>query len=276
MHNPEDILDLCIEALRAGRDPEDVLRKHPDQADEIRPLLQLLPEFEALPRPEPTVAGLMRTMARLTAGTSVRDRGGKPRGVLTFARTVMTRVAAAVAIVLFTGWSLSAASSDALPGDFLYPIKLFTERVRFHLALNPTDKAELRIVFSEKRLIEALRQHRQGDGIDRALLQAMLDEAQKALDETKRLPEPTRDLLHSRIASVWEFQGKTLEAISKKATPKEQETLQPFMQKCRERCGWMRRQTGENRGGRQTDVTPDSPAKASGSGAGWPREDSCW
>ncbi len=237
MNDPKDILDQCIDALRAGRDPEEILRRFPEDAPAIRPLLELLPQFDALPQPQPTIEGLMRTLARSGSALQTPPAPSRTRRLM----ANVTRIAAVVALLFIAGWGISAVSSSALPGDFLYPVKLWTERVRFRLALNPADRAELRIVFSEKRLIEAMRRHQRDGKIDPQLLKAMLDEAQKALDETRKLPEPTRDLLHARIADVWEFQGKTLEDWSAKVDPRQKNRLQPFVRMCRNRCGMMRR-----------------------------------
>ena len=64
MKSIETILDECIEQIRAGKRAEDVLKKHPDAADELRPLLGISQNLEALPDPVPSVEGLMRAMSQ--------------------------------------------------------------------------------------------------------------------------------------------------------------------------------------------------------------------
>ena len=237
----EDILDLCIEEARAGRDPEAVLRRHPEVADEIRPLLNLTAELRRLPAPQSTGGGVMQALAHLANEQAEETANPRAPKASFFSLPVMWRVAAAVLIVLFLGWSTATASAGAVPGDFLYPVKLLTERVKFFMTVNAEDRAELRIVFSEERLKEALRTHQRGGGVDKELLRAMLDEARLALDAAPELPEITTEFLSSRVSHLSEFQKAMLEHMQKRATPEEKETLQPFVDMCNMRCDWMRR-----------------------------------
>ena len=55
MKSIETILDECIDQIRAGKSVEDVLKKFPDSADELRSLLGISQNLEALPDPSPSV-----------------------------------------------------------------------------------------------------------------------------------------------------------------------------------------------------------------------------
>jgi hypothetical protein len=232
MPTMEDILDQCLDAARSGGDPESILSGHPEMADEIRPLLGLATELSALPDPPPAGDGLFRALARLSLEQS------RPRKVRLFSRPVLLRVAAGLVVVLLLGWSTVTASSSALPGDLLYPVKLFTERAWFSLAIDREDRAELRITFSEERLKEAVKQLQAGEPIDPQLLHRMLNEAESALRTGLELPAAGRDLVAARVANLSDLQARTLERFLPSAPPHEKHMLTSFIQVCKERCGW--------------------------------------
>ncbi len=260
---PEHLLDLCIEAIRAGRDPEGILAEYPEQADRIRPLLSLAKELERLPEPTTSVRGLMAALARVTAEPSAPPAtmpSPAPR-VGWFRRSALIRAAAMLLAVLLIGWGSVSASASALPGDWLYPIKRLTERATFILTLNPEDKAELRITFSEERLKEAVQKQQRGGGIDKELLQAMLDEARAALDAAPALPVAGRKRVIFRAAHLSEFQKQTLEELKERAAPEERKTLAPFIDECMRMrgCNWMKRVAGNS--GDEDAPSSDSSSK---------------
>lgn len=57
-------------------------------------------------------------------------------------------------IVVLLGASVAAASQESLPGEKLYPVKIFAEEARSIIAIKNTTKAKLRIDFAEKRIYE--------------------------------------------------------------------------------------------------------------------------
>lgn len=62
-------------------------------------------------------------------------------------------VTAVFVTVIATG-ATAYVSADALPGDFLYPIKRTVENARFMLATSEDSKIKLQVRFTEKRLHE--------------------------------------------------------------------------------------------------------------------------
>jgi hypothetical protein len=233
----EELLDRCIEAAQSGGDPEELLRQHPDLAGDVRPLLALATELGELPEPAVSVAGAMRMLTHLSLESPAASPA-KPK-IRFFSRAVLGRAAAVFLCISLLGWGTVAASSDALPGSPLYHVKLLTERVHFFLTVNGEAKAELRIVLSEERLKEAILKHDEGGEVDEALLRAMLDEAQKALDAAPDIPEARRGLFLSRVAYQADFQKKVLEQLKGRVGPAEQLALAPFINACSERCGRM-------------------------------------
>ncbi len=79
------------------------------------------------------------------------------------------------------------ASSGALPGDFMYPLKRLTEHVEFLLTFNDKNKVELRITFFEKRLNEIIRKYEEKGSVDIHIFEIMLNEAKAALHNSAKL-----------------------------------------------------------------------------------------
>ena len=129
-----------------------------------------------------------------------------------------------------------AASANSLPGEIMYPVKLFTEKVRFLLAVTPENKVELRIVYSEKRLKELVKHFDGGGGVDKKVLEAMLDEAKLALESAQTLPVDDKGLMLSRISSLSHLQNKTLLVMKDKAVPEDREILGKCAKICAGRC----------------------------------------
>ena len=153
----------------------------------------------------------------------------------------LLRTAAVVLITFAAGWATMTASAEAAPGDWLYPVKLFTERAQFFLTINPERKAELRIVFSAERLKEAVLRQKRGEGLDRTLLSKMIEEAKLAVQAGAAFPEPTRELLMARAAKLSEFQRDTLGRLKSQVTPEERPLVVEYMNMCGRRSMWMRR-----------------------------------
>ncbi len=237
----EEMLDSCISELRAGKTISEVLKAYPEAADELRPLLEISETLQNLPDPSTSTVELIRRIRGLSARQIEEDEANsRARGVRLFSFPVWSRAAAIILVVFLAGWTTVTASAQALPGSFLYPVKLFTERVKFFLTVNREDKAELRIVFSEERLRELVKKQQQGGGIDKKLLVAMLEEARLAVESSPKLSVVSRGLLISRMAYLSEFQEKTLEHLTNRVSPVEKKELMPFMDMCRRRCAWMR------------------------------------
>ena len=229
-HEAEILLDRCIDLIRSGGNPEDALREDPQAAEQVRPLLTLVSQLESLPDPQPSVEG----MTKLAVAIAARQKPA--RRIRLFSPPVLVRVAAALVAVLFLGWGSVALSSNTVPGDLLYPVKRLTEHVKFFLTFDAENQVELRIVFSEERLKEAVRKHRSGEGIDKALLTAMLDEAKHAVEAAPQLSGNTRDLMVTRVAHMTELQHRTIEEMTGAAAGRDREDLRRLAERCAEHC----------------------------------------
>ncbi len=188
----EQRLSECLEALVQGRlSVDECLEMHPQHADALRPHLIAATAFartadqqpsaewattarqrfliasgkslqEAMDiEPEPTFFASARVRFLLAAQKLRQERStAKPRRVPLFGTPMRAVGALAASVALFVGFSgYTVQSADAaLPGDWRYPIKLQTERVRLAVALSADQKRDVQFDIAEERLqeIEAL------------------------------------------------------------------------------------------------------------------------
>ncbi|NIA14512.1 MAG: hypothetical protein GWP08_10565 [Nitrospiraceae bacterium] len=236
----ENILDECVEEMRAGQNIEDVLEKHTQFAEELRPLLAIASRLESLPAPSPSMAGMTRSMTRFSSDAVARSRRKHRGWPALLYQPALARAAAILVVAAALLWGTTTVSAGALPGDLLYPIKLATERAKFYLTINPEEKAELRIVFSEERLKEVVKAYNRGDGVKEELLETMLEEARKAVEIGAGLTGESGDLLVVRAANLSDYQREVLKRLGDNAPPPDREVFTSWMDMCGQRGGWMR------------------------------------
>jgi hypothetical protein len=181
----------------------------------------------------------MLAMSQKIIQEPVAPQKRRPAKITIFARPVLLRLAASIAVISLLSWGTAVAASDSVPGNFMYPVKRFSEKVRLFFTVNDKNEAELRITFSERRLSEALKTYQQGGGIDDGLLRQMLEEAKLALDQTLALSPEERDYLLSRVGYLTAHQNNVIEAVKRTADPKEQDDLEPVREMCGKRVQWM-------------------------------------
>lgn len=241
VHTIEEILDLAIDKLIGGADIQDIEKAYPEYAEELRPLLEKVLLLQQAP--EPNSKPSIQTLIKVASKISAEGKQEKQKIIRFSSRPFLLRIAASIAILFFLGWGTVYASSDTVPGDWFYPIKLFTEKVRFLLSVNRENRVELRITYSTERLKELVKKYHSGDGLDRELLNQMLDEAKTALNDGQKLKTTTKPLLMERINNLSQLQGKTLKTWEKVAAPADKKLLQKSinmcMERCRETCGKM-------------------------------------
>ena len=151
-----DALEVCLNALETGADPKSVLMRFPDLRDDLAPLLHASRQARLLAIPEVPEKALQRGKAKVLQHAA-RMRKSAPKGRSRWSMFAFPRLATALAIALvflFSGTGLVHASSGALPGDNLYPVKRTWEDVRLLFTINPENREELEIEFEDERLHE--------------------------------------------------------------------------------------------------------------------------
>jgi uncharacterized membrane protein YgcG len=151
-----DALEVCLKALETGVDIEAVLALYPQMADDLRPMLEASLHARSFAVPSVPEAVIKRGRARvLQHAAGMRASGSKlrrRRSIFAF-----PRLAASLAIALIfllSGTSLVRASSGALPGDNLYPVKRSWEGLRLFFIFSPEGREGLESEFEQERLDE--------------------------------------------------------------------------------------------------------------------------
>ena len=152
----DDILNECLDRLLIKSETvEQCLASYPEQADELKPLLEIAVATKRAatiqPRPE------FRAKARYQFHSALQDMKSKrSRPFFSWLPQWATAVAIILALLLVGGGTVAAAG-NSMPDEPLYPVKLATEQVRLTLTLSDMGKAELYAKLADKRVAEIVR-----------------------------------------------------------------------------------------------------------------------
>jgi hypothetical protein len=234
--NIDIILDKLLVEMHRGKSVDDCLKEYPDLAAELRPLLQLASEIEGLPKPEPEAQAVESVLAKVRDLT-ITVIGKKRHSIWSIfsLRPALVRVCAVVLLIALAGWTSVSLSAKSLPGDFLYPMKLFTEKVQYVLTVSPEGKAELHLVYADRRTDEFVLTFKEGEKINRALLDAMLSEISLAMECTQSLPEENSGTMMERVKACNHHQMKVLEKTKTLVCDYDRDVIDEAIKTCRER-----------------------------------------
>ena len=160
-----DAVNDCLDALRQGDSIDDCLSRHPDIADELRPLLTAAAAMAGV---APTCDDAARRIARARFEGAVRLHLSASRraasGRFSFRdwwnsrASGWSRVWAVgfTAIALFAVLSTGAAyaSTNAMPDSPLYPVKRATEHARLAITFSDDSRAIYHLELIERRTLE--------------------------------------------------------------------------------------------------------------------------
>jgi hypothetical protein len=155
MNDLFDTLENCIAELQQGDQLELVLQRHPESADELRPILEAAVIARQLRGEGPSIDTIRRSRAKvLQRATHLRETGSRAeaRAIPLFQRLALTLTV--TALFLATGTGFVRASSGALPGENLYVVKRTWENVRFFLVLDAPRRLALAGELGNERLSE--------------------------------------------------------------------------------------------------------------------------
>lgn len=169
-----DVVHECLEALRHGESIDDCLSRHPDIADQLRPLLAAA---VAMANVAPTRDDITRRMAHMRFEGAVRHHLATNRRTMPGRFSIRdwwntrasgwTRAWAvgfatmAVFVILSTG--AAYASTDALPDSPLYPVKRATEHARLAITFSDASRAIYHLELIERRTLELAAVAESGD-----------------------------------------------------------------------------------------------------------------
>ncbi|MDD2922143.1 MAG: DUF5667 domain-containing protein [Anaerolineales bacterium] len=156
MNNLYDLLEICLQELENGADVKTVLARYPESADELRPLLMASIAARKrtsaqIPSPEAIRRGRAKLLQR---AAEIREARIAPRKrmIPLFQRLAISFTLTAT--FLLSGTGLVGASSSALPGQKLYPVKRGWEDVRLLLTFNEDKRNSLEQEIESERLQE--------------------------------------------------------------------------------------------------------------------------
>ncbi len=149
-----DALENCLQALERGDTIETAVARYPALADELRPILEASLNAKSLggvPVPREVHARGLNRVLHAAADMRVASRTSKQRTWVFSLRPLA--IALMLTFFFLTSTGLVSASSTALPGDNLYPVKRTWEDVQ--LILSPPQKRELlHMQFEQERVLE--------------------------------------------------------------------------------------------------------------------------
>ncbi len=168
MHNEqplsfEAVFDACLEEIICfNKDVDDCLKKYPEHADELKPLLNTVAASreaaQIYPRRE------FKARARYEFYAAVDDMASQKKFTwfsLT-SKWIQVTVSAAIGL-LITGTGVLAASSGSLPGQPLYNVKIFSEQVQTSFVTSDAARIELHSNFASNRVGEIVALSEAGD-----------------------------------------------------------------------------------------------------------------
>ena len=243
----EQSLEECLQELAQTDDVAASLRRCPQYAGQLRPLLEMAQAtrryYQAVPEaPGALVGGRERLLA-----LAAQQRAGGARAVpaakkatkrasgrslrFVFAARLIA-VLLAGAIVAAVGGGVVWAARDSLPGDLLYKVKLATEDVRLALAPSPAGQVDLALRFVQERAEEMEALAASGQPVPDETIARMERHIERALAQSAWSPEEKMAGLLSQIAERTRIQAQTLERVQEVAPERAQAGLERAMRAC--------------------------------------------
>lgn len=153
-----DILEACLQSIERGANIDTLVARYPQFADELRPLLKAALSARAMPLPSPSASGMRRGRSQfLQKAAEMREAKAAPRArrsVIPWFQRLAISLGLTFALV-FSGTGLVSASSTALPGENLYPVKRTWEDVSLFFVFDPSIRMVRENEYDQERLHEA-------------------------------------------------------------------------------------------------------------------------
>ena len=272
---PEELLDICLEMAWRGEDWKAFLLAYPSHSAEVEPLVMLALGVEEvagpLDAPAPRASAALLRLGRELARREQQGEEAAHRRWGWLWGSVWAKAAFAGLVMFLIGASAIELSARTVPGNFLYPVKILTERVRFALTADPEERVELRLTFSERRFSEVVKALQEGHGANKELVGAMLDEARAALSDASKLPEGKSTAYKARITHLESLQKERLRSVEGTVPADRRKDVAQAIRMCDD--GWARMR--EMMCGPQTRGSGREPGRGMGGMMMGPRDDWC-
>jgi hypothetical protein len=149
-------LQECLIALDKQDDLQIVLRRYPEDRDELISLLRLSVDVSGLGAEPVDPAFRLRARNAMLAEAARRRDRRRWNPFVFLPRPAIAAGAAGLALVA-GGLTAAAASNSSLPGDPLYGVKLTIEKAQLATTFDASARAQLQLQFADVRLDEAQR-----------------------------------------------------------------------------------------------------------------------
>lgn len=194
---PEEILARRLDQVL----PPDTTRIPPQTPD---PLVNMAARIAAMSVPEPSDLALIRMENVVLAAFDKQHRvQQQPKQTRRWVSHVSRWAVAASFVLVLLIVGLVPASAGSLPGDPLYGVMRLTESVELALASDSNTAVRLRLVYAERRALEALALFER-DQFDAALL----DEARAELSNAEQAASP-----EVRTSLIFQWQQQELSEL---------------------------------------------------------------
>lgn len=243
----EKILDESLRKMEEGIPLDQILKEYPDHREELKELLGIAKEMENVPLPQVREQAVASCLTRVHNALQLQKkpawRARLPRlqwpRLFYFRSPAWAKAVAFVFILIFLSWGVVSLSSDSIPGNILYPVKLTTEKVRFFLTADPEEKAELRLAYSEVRMQELVRYLDEKGELNTQLLKAMLDEASLVTDNISNLPNDKAMVCCTKLEYLCAYHKDVLAGLKSRVPSFQAQELDKAIQLCHHRMEWM-------------------------------------
>lgn len=169
----EDLFDRYVDSLIAGESGMDCLEGEADLAAALAPLLQtgeLVARQLRTVEPAPQFREVARLRMRNLFFARLARKDSRPGFLSLWWQQRWATALATAMVVCMAGLGVLAASFNALPSGFFYPVKMTTEQVRLSLTTSEYERAQLRLEYAERRLSEMTSMADKGDAETAVLL----------------------------------------------------------------------------------------------------------
>lgn len=148
----ESDLVEALDDLEAGLPLEEILSRYPEQAEQLRPILETGAQLSTLPVAHSLSAQAASRDAFLKQATALRhqEQHSVVAPVSLWRRFALS-LASLTVVVMLLGGVVAGAAQEALPGQALYPVKRTLEEVRLSLVSDRAEQEALQAQFRAER-----------------------------------------------------------------------------------------------------------------------------
>lgn len=169
----EDLFDEYVDRLVLGDGRSSGAADDPDLAELLGPLLQtgeMVARQLKMVEPAPQFRIAARVRMRNLFFARLARREQRPGFLSLWWQQRWATILATGMVVCLASLGVLAASFNALPSGFFYPVKITTEQVRLSLTTSEYERAQLRLEYAERRLEEMTSMADRGDAETAVLL----------------------------------------------------------------------------------------------------------